>query len=409
VAAAQPGRLAPEPSSRPAAVRTPAGEVAGRAPLPGSRPGRGGLVPAGTDLLLNGSAEAGDASGNGYEPSARDVNGPDGSTVGFDGALADDLDLSLSVPAATPPPLVPPRAEVPRFDHVFLIYLEKRGLPRHRRQPGAGAVGLEGYLQSAEGPCDDTVHQYYWDDDEPMMYFADVRTRPGYCAAHVVPLAQYGIDLRKASSTPSFSWLSPDDCYGVEGCGIAAGDSFTAQVVSELFTSPAWRTQRCLLILTFDEDAEDGQRPANLVPSIVLGSDNVKAGYVSHVRSSHYSLLRTTEAALGLSTLTANDRFAPALKRRLRARGARDLAARADGRRAGPSRRTTSALRAESGPTPWRRRSGRAGRPPSRWPTSAPIRWCRSSSPAGAPGGRCTSPRRPTRSRSRATGGPPGW
>jgi hypothetical protein len=25
------------------------------------------------------------------------------------------------------------------------------------------------YLQSANGPCDDTVHGYYWNDDQPML------------------------------------------------------------------------------------------------------------------------------------------------------------------------------------------------------------------------------------------------
>jgi hypothetical protein len=45
------------------------------------------------------------------------------------------------------------------------------------------------YLQSANGPCDDTVHGYYRNDDQPMMYFQDVRDRPRYCASHVVPRA----------------------------------------------------------------------------------------------------------------------------------------------------------------------------------------------------------------------------
>jgi len=77
--------------------------------------------------------------------------------------------------------------------------------------------------------------------------------------------------------------------------------------------SPAWLTQRSLAIITFDEDAQDYQHPAQRVPTIVLGSDGVRAGYVSSVRYTHYSLLHTIEAALGLGTLTANDRYAQPL------------------------------------------------------------------------------------------------
>jgi DNA-binding beta-propeller fold protein YncE len=42
----------------------------------------------------------------------------------------------------------------------------------------------------------------------------------------------------------------------------------------------------------------------------MLASTGVRHGYVSNVRYTHYSLLRTIEAALGLKTLTRNDRFA---------------------------------------------------------------------------------------------------
>ena len=74
--------------------------------------------------------------------------------------------------------------------------------------------------------------------------------------------------------------------------------------------SPAWTAQPSLAIITFDEDAQDFQHPAQRVPTIILGSAGVRQDYASTVRYTHYSLLRTIEAALGLGTLTANDRYA---------------------------------------------------------------------------------------------------
>ena len=64
------------------------------------------------------------------------------------------------------------------------------------------------------------------------------------------------------------------------------------------------RPARSLAIITLDEDNYD-------FPS-VLGSHGVRQGYVSPARYTHYGLLRTIEGALGLGTLTANDRYAPA-------------------------------------------------------------------------------------------------
>ncbi len=308
---------------------------------------------------------------------AKNYNGPNGSTVGFNYAYADDLSLSLSVPVAAPPALHPPIARVPHFDHVFLIYLENQDYASiigntkeapfvnsllskssllanifAEEHPSDGnylsfAGGSEfdapaddpaeensqytidaknigdlvdsaheswkEYLQSADGPCDNTVHDYYWDDDLPMMYFRDVRDRPTYCSAHVVPLNQYSIDLKKASTTPNFAWIGANDCDDMEGCGIKAGDSFLKTVATEFFNSSAWKTQPSLLIITWDEDAQDDQHPAQRVPTIVIGSQYVKKGFVTSVRYTHYSLLRTTEAALGLGTLTKNDEYATPL------------------------------------------------------------------------------------------------
>jgi hypothetical protein len=149
------------------------------------------------------------------------------------------------------------------------------------------------------------VHGYYWNDDQPMLYFADVRNNPAYCASHVVPLEELSGDLASAATTPNFAWIAPDDCSDMEGCGIAAGDAFLKAELTQIMNSPAWRDQRSLAIITFDEDAQDYQHPAQHVPTIVIGSQGVRPGVTDSTRYTHYSLLRTVEAALGLGTLFA--------------------------------------------------------------------------------------------------------
>ncbi len=257
--------------------------------------------------------------------SLRDVNGPYAPVTGYNRAVAGDLSLTVSAPVPAPRPPAPPTPRVPRFQHVFLFYFEnqdyhavignKKQAPYLNRllphasllsqfyaeeHPSDGNyLALAGgstfgvpltdpeeenplytirarnigdlidsahetwktYLQSAAGPCDDTVHTYYWNDDQPMMYFADVRDRPGYCARHVVPLESLPADLARTSTTPNFAWVAPNDCTDMEGCGIKAGDDFLARELNAIMRSPAWRTQRSLAIITFDEDAQDGQRP----------------------------------------------------------------------------------------------------------------------------------------------------
>ena len=307
----------------------------------------------------------------------RDYDGPNSPIVGYNRAAADNVSLSLSVPVMAPHPLAPPAAHVPRFRHVFLVYMENEDYGsvvgntaeapffNNLRRRGSllsnlyaeehpsdgnylalaagGVFGLpltdpleinphytvnarnigdlvtsahetwRGYLQSANGPCDDTVHRYYWNDDLPMLYFKDVRERPSYCAHHLVPLSQLGSDLRRAGTTPDLAWIGPNDCSDMEGCGIRAGDAFLAGTLRTIFASPAWTSQPSLLIVTFDEDGYDFQHPAQHVATVVVGSRFVKHGYVSTRRYTHYSLLRTIEAGLGLGTLTDNDRYAGAL------------------------------------------------------------------------------------------------
>ena len=306
--------------------------------------------------------------------SLKNIDGPYSPKVGYDRAVADDLRFDLHAGRPALGPLRPPPAHVPRYRHVFLFYFENQdvraivgdrrrapyynsllaqgselgqlfaeehpsdgnylalaggstfGIPLtdpleinsqytvHAANIGdrIGAVGetWKDYQQSSAGPCDDTVHGFYWNDDLPMLYFADIRNRPAYCAAHDVPLASMASDLSQAATTPSFSWIGVNDCDDMEGCGIRAGDRFLAEQLGEIMHSPAWQTQRSLALITFDEDAIDHQRPAQRVPTLMLASTGVRHRYVSNVRYTHYSLLRTIEAALGLHALTRNDRFA---------------------------------------------------------------------------------------------------
>ena len=65
------------------------------------------------------------------------------------------------------------------------------------------------------------------------------------------------------------------------------------------------RTNNSLLILTWDEDSNDGQPHDQLIPTIMVGA-NVKPGQYDEAVN-HYSLLRTLEDMYGLPYCTAND------------------------------------------------------------------------------------------------------
>ena len=325
-------------------------------------------------------------------------DGPNAPLVGYDRAVADDIGFVVLGRRLRPAPLRAPTLRVPRYDHVFLFYFENQdvhAIVGNRRQApyfnsllphgselgdffaeehpsdanylalaGGSAFGIplddpleydsqytirarnigdlvdaaheswRAYNQSAAGPCDDTVHGYYWDDDLPFLYFADIRQRAAYCATHVLPLESMAPDVASAATTPSFVWVGSNDCDDMEGCGIRAGDRFLEQELGQIMRSPAWRTQRSLAIITWDEDNYDHEQPSQWVPTLILGSAGVKRGFVSPVRYTHYSLLRTIEGALGLGHLTANDLYAqPVNDIFASAPKARPVAARAGRRR----------------------------------------------------------------------------
>ncbi|RAG87019.1 hypothetical protein DN069_03405 [Streptacidiphilus pinicola] len=173
------------------------------------------------------------------------------------------------------------------------------------------------YIQSQTGNCETTSSGNYENDDAPFYYAAKMKNDNAYCQAHWQPLPQLlNTDLASAATTPAFVWADADSCNDMEGCGIAAGDTWLSQTLPTLFNSPAWKQQKSLLIVSWDEDGANspggfGPGQTNQVATIVVGSQGtVKAGYQDANRYDHYSTARVIDSALGLPAMTNNDKWA---------------------------------------------------------------------------------------------------
>ena len=175
------------------------------------------------------------------------------------------------------------------------------------------------YEQGMGTPCNTTTQydSYYEPDDAPFFNYTDVSGNASRCAAHLFDTGQLTTDLKSAATTPNFSWIAADDYYDGESSGngsatsLKTQDGWLQQTLAPIMASPAWTTQKSLLIVTWDEDSSE---PDNHVLAIVDGSQGtVPAGTVSQSRYDHYSTGRTIEAALGLPGITANDTYATPL------------------------------------------------------------------------------------------------
>src|SRR4051794_22957158 len=204
------------------------------------------------------------------------------------------------------------------------------------------AKGLtwKGYMEDIGTPCrhpdinghdetqSATAANQYAARHNPFIYFHSIIDRPT-CAATDVDLSALQTDLAQASTTPSYSFITPDLCSdghdrnckdGRHG-GLVSADEFLKTWVPRITGSPAY-ADNGLLIVTFDEaesDASDccgepmgpntpnngGPTPGNGGGRIgaVLISPYIKPGTVNDTPYNHYSLLRSNEDMFGLAHL----------------------------------------------------------------------------------------------------------
>ena len=167
----------------------------------------------------------------------------------------------------------------------------------------AAGKSWKAYEESMPSACFVGDSYPYVQKHDPFIYFNDIRTNTARCQSHVVPYAQLTSDLTSTSTTPNYAFITPNSCNDMHDCSVGTGDAWLSQHVPQILFSPAFTTQKSLLALMWDEDDYSG---TNQVPMILVGS-GVTSGFASSSSYNHYSLLRTTEDALGLSTLTSND------------------------------------------------------------------------------------------------------
>ncbi len=161
----------------------------------------------------------------------------------------------------------------------------------------------KGYFETMPAPCSTSDSGGYVAHHNPFIYFDDIRTNAARCASHVVNYSALSADLASSSTTPDFSLIVPNNCNNTHDCSVATGDAWLSNNLPPILSSPACTTQRCLLVLTWDED--DGSQ-SNHVLTVFAGSA-ARKGYVTNAAYDHFDLLATVESLFGLPGQTAND------------------------------------------------------------------------------------------------------
>jgi hypothetical protein len=164
----------------------------------------------------------------------------------------------------------------------------------------------------------------------PFMYFHSIIDDQARCDASVVPLSRIKGDLEAVSTTPNYSFITPNLCHDghdepcVDGQpgGMVSADRFLQSWIPRILRSPAYRKDG-LLIVTFDEaeshdaDACCGEKQGPNTPNnggptpgagggrigAVLLSRYIKPGTFSKRQYNHYSMLRSIENMFGLPRL----------------------------------------------------------------------------------------------------------
>jgi hypothetical protein len=178
------------------------------------------------------------------------------------------------------------------------------------------------------------VGDQYASRHNPFVYFHSIIDFPT-CAANDVDYSQLSTDLQSESTTPSYSFITPNLCHdghdspcvSGEPGGLVTADKWLQDNVPQILDSPAYKDHG-LLMITFDEahggtsPADDGSAccnepsgPNTPAPGALTGgagggkvgavllSPCIAPGTVDATPYNHYSMLRSVENFFSLPYL----------------------------------------------------------------------------------------------------------
>jgi len=171
-------------------------------------------------------------------------------------------------------------------------------------------VGMteKSYQESMPSNCLLSNSGTYAVKHNPAAYYAGGSDRTA-CQANDVPMGTtsggaFLNDLNNGT-LPNFSFVTPNLCNDTHDCSVATGDSWLQSWVPRILASSAYQSGTTALIIMWDEYTP--------IPNVIITPSTVP-GTLSGTRFDHYSLLRTTEEMLGITTYLGNAATAPSMR-----------------------------------------------------------------------------------------------
>ena len=154
------------------------------------------------------------------------------------------------------------------------------------------------YMEDLPSACAATDSGSYTARHNPFVHYSDIVSNSARCNSHIVPFSNFAADLSNGTLA-NYVWITPNLCHDMHDCSVGSGDAWLSTVVPQILQSPSFRNS--VLILAWDEGVTStgggGQVP------LVVASPYTPAGTQVAVAVNHYSLLRTIEDAWQLAPL----------------------------------------------------------------------------------------------------------
>jgi hypothetical protein len=177
------------------------------------------------------------------------------------------------------------------------------------RQVRAAGGTARSYQEAMTSNCQLGGSGTYAVKHNPAAYYVGEQDRTA-CTTDDVPFAPHFLDDMSSGNLPTFAFVTPDLCNDTHDCSVATGDNWLSGVLNVLLDMPVYHVGRTAIFLVWDEDSP--------MPFVAL-TPSIRPGTVLTQTLDHYSLLRTTEEMLGMTTFLGKAAAAPSMRAGLHA------------------------------------------------------------------------------------------